>query len=67
MALTVWALWSVGEARLDAYVSLFTVEYLAVKSALRPRRLLGDPVAVALVAVFSAIVAARVLEVLGVW
>ncbi len=63
--MSAWALWSVGEGRLDAYVSLYTVEYLAVKSVLRPRRLLGDPVAVALVAVFAAIVAVKVLEVLG--
>ncbi len=65
ITLTTWALWSVGEGRVDAYISAFTVEYLAVKSVLRPRKLFKDLVAVILVLIFTFIVAIKVYEVLS--
>jgi len=58
-----------GEARLDVYISVFTIEYLALVEILRPRRkcitsLRIDPVALGLFAVFCFIVARKVLEIL---
>ncbi len=63
--LTFWALYSLGEGRVDAYVSMYTLEYFVVKAVFRPRRVGRDYLAVVLFAVFVVIVAFRVLEVLG--
>ncbi len=63
--LTFWALYSLGEGRVDAYVSMYTLEYFVVKAVFRPRRVGRDYLAIALFAVFIVIVAFRVLEVLG--
>lgn len=61
---TVPALAALHEARLDVYVSMFTLEYFVALAALRPRRRVRDFLAVALIVAFAAIVAFRVAEVL---
>jgi len=58
-----------GEKRLDVYISVFTIEYLALVEILRPRRKLItplriDPVALGLFVVFCFIVARKVMEIL---
>ena len=58
-------LWAVGESRADAYISLYTLEYLVLKAVLRPKKIARDYIAVALVITFSIFIAKRVLEVLG--
>lgn len=63
--LTFWALYSLGEGRVDAYVSMYALEYFAVKALFRPRRVTRDFLAVALFAAFAVAVAYRVLRVLG--
>jgi len=60
----------VGEQRLDVYISVFTIEYLALVEILRPRRKLLtflriDPVALGLFIVFCIIVARKVVEILA--
>ncbi|QOJ79287.1 hypothetical protein IG193_02150 [Infirmifilum lucidum] len=63
--LAFWALYSLGEGRVDAYISVYTLEYFVVKALFRPRRVTRDYLAAVLFAVFVAIVVYRVLEVLG--
>jgi len=63
--LTFWALCSLGEGRIDAYISMYTLEYFVVKALFRPRRVKRDYLALILFAVFVVIVARRILEVLG--
>jgi len=58
------------EQRLDVYISVFTIEYLAMVEILRPRRkylthLRIDPVALGLFLIFCFIVARKVLEILA--
>jgi len=65
VSLTFWALYSLGEGRLDAYVSMYALEYFVVKALLRPRRAGRDYLAAALLAAFAVAVAYRILEVLG--
>lgn len=55
---------ALNENRLDAYFSIFTIEYLVLTATLRPRRRTRDYLLVALVTVFMYIVAVRVLEIL---
>ena len=60
---------AMGEARLDVYISVFTIEYLVLVEILRPRRRfmtpLGlDPVALGLVIIFGLIVTRKILEIL---
>lgn len=55
---------ALGENRLDAYVSVFTLIYFALTAIFRPRRRTLDFLALTLLAAFSYIVAVRVLEVL---
>ncbi|MEM3070948.1 MAG: hypothetical protein QW638_08660 [Candidatus Bathyarchaeia archaeon] len=62
--ITAPALAALGEARLDAYISLYTLEYFAALAILRPRRRFRDFIAIALFIAFSIIVALRVLEIL---
>jgi len=62
---TFWALYSLGEGRVDAYISMYALEYFVVKAVLRPRRATRDYLAVALFVAFAVAVALRVLEVLG--
>lgn len=63
--LTVWSLWSLGESRLDAYVSLYTLEYLVLKAILRPRRSTRDWIAIILVGVFIVAVSIRIYSVVA--
>lgn len=62
--LTVPILWSLGEMRLDVYISMYTLEYFVVKAIFNPRRVTRDYLAVVLFIIFSVIVSYRVLEVL---
>ena len=66
---TVVILAAMGQTRLDVYIAVFTIEYLALVEILRPRRrfvtALGlDPVALGLVIIFGLIVTRKVLEIL---
>jgi hypothetical protein len=62
--ITVPSLAALGENRLDAYMSLFTLEYLTALAILRPRRRIRDLLALALTSIFAVIVAFRIWEVL---
>jgi len=55
---------ALGENRLDAYVSVFTLIYFALTAVFRPRRRTLDFLALMLLAAFSYIVAVKILEVL---
>jgi len=66
MAITVSTLSALHEYRLDVYISMYTLEYHVCLALLRPRRRIRlDPIALTLIAIFSVIVAFRVMEVLG--
>jgi len=61
-----------GEERLDVYISVFTIEYLALVGILRPRRKLLtrlrlDPVGLGLFIIFCFIVARKIIEILVPW
>ena len=56
---------ALGEARLDVYVSLFTVCYFAAAALFQPRRRSLDFVGGALFTVFCVIVLQKVLEIIG--
>jgi hypothetical protein len=62
--LTVVGLAALQEQRLEVYVSLFTVCYFASSALFRPRRRWHDFVGGVLFAVFSCIVAVKVMEIL---
>ena len=64
ISITVPILAALGESRLDAYISLFVLEYFVALALLRPRRRTWDFLAVILVAVFFVIVGFRVAETL---
>ena len=55
---------ALSESRLDAYISVFTLIYFASIAIIRPRRRTIDFLSIALLAVFSYIVALKVMEVL---
>jgi hypothetical protein len=61
---TVAILNALGEARLDVYVSMYTLEYFVAKAVLRPRRRFFDVLGPLLLTVFSIIVGVRVWEIL---
>jgi len=61
---SVVALSAVNESRLDVYISLVTVGYLAASSIFRPRRRAPDIVGLALIIVFIYIVVVRIVEIL---
>jgi len=61
---TVASLSALGEARLDVYLSLFTLEYFIAMALLRPRRRTWDFLALILMAVFLFIVGLRLAEIL---
>jgi len=65
-SVTVAFLASLGEKRLDAYLSLLTLEYLFLYTILRPKRRKHDLVLIALLVVFFIAVALRIAEVLGI-
>jgi len=59
-----------GEVRVDVYMSVFTIEYLALVEILRPRRKLItplrlDPVGLGLFIIFCIIVTKKVVEILA--
>lgn len=60
VAMSTWALWSVGEHRIDAYIAMYTLEYVVVKAIFRPRRRGIDLLLVVLLTVFFVIVSIRV-------
>jgi len=62
--LTSSTFWILGETRVDAYFSMYTLEYFVVKALLNPRRLYKDFLAFVLLAIFAVIVGYRVYEVL---
>ena len=64
ITLTVPILGALGETRLDAYVSMFTLEYFIATAILRPRRRIKDILALILLIIFSLIVGFRVAEIL---
>jgi predicted neutral ceramidase superfamily lipid hydrolase len=64
-AVTVYSLASLGEQRLDAYFSMLVLEYFVLYALLRPKRRHRDYIALVLIALFSVVVAFRVLEVIG--
>jgi hypothetical protein len=61
---TVAILSALGEARLDVYVSMYTLEYFVAKAVLRPRRRFVDALGLLLLTAFSIIVGVRVWEIL---
>jgi hypothetical protein len=63
MITSIW-LAALGEARLEVYVSLFTVAYFACSALFRPRRRIPDVVGATLFLVFCIIVAMKVWEIL---
>lgn len=64
VAITVWALSSLGEYRIDVYISMFALEYFVCLAVFRPRRRTFDLPAAALFGAFAVIVSLRVIEVL---
>lgn len=66
ITITTAFLWIVGESRADAYISIYTLEYLVLKAVIRPKKTVRDFIAVALLATFIFFVARRVIEVLGI-
>lgn len=58
------ALAALNENRLDVYLSVFALIYFTLLAIFRPRRRGFDFLAVALLAIFSYVVAMRILEVL---
>ena len=70
LLLTVVIFVAAGEVRLDVYMSVFTIEYLALVEILRPRRKLItplrlDPVGLGLFIIFCIIVTKKVVEILA--
>ena len=61
---TVAVLSSLGEMRLDVYVSMYTLEYFVAKAVLRPRRRFFDVLGLLLLTAFSIIVGIRVWEII---
>ncbi len=61
---TVVILAALRENKLDVYISLFTVEYFASSAAFRPKRRTADLIGVTLLAVFSFIVALKIIGIL---
>jgi hypothetical protein len=61
---TVAILSALGEARLDVYVSMYTLEYFVAKAVLRPRRRFVDALGLLLLTAFLIIVGVRVWEIL---
>ncbi len=66
MLTTFSTLYSLGEGRVDAYISMYTLEYFIIKALLKPRRITRDYLAIALFIAFTIIVAIRVMQVLGI-
>ena len=70
IGLTIAAFAALGENRLDVYISVFTIEYLALVEILRPRRKFAnfaglDFLGFGLFIIFSLIVTRKVIEILA--
>ncbi|MEJ5292196.1 MAG: hypothetical protein WHS82_01235 [Candidatus Methanosuratincola sp.] len=65
VAVSVWALSSLGESRLDVYVSIIALAYFICLAVFRPARSFPDLPAAALLVAFAVIVALRVMEIVG--
>lgn len=63
-SVAVASLAALGESRLDAYVSVFTLIYFALTAIFKPRRRAWDVLGASLLVVFAYIVVMRILEVL---
>ena len=66
VAISTAFMWFAGETRFDAYISIYTLEYLIIKAILRPKKIARDFIAIVLTAAFIFFVAKRVAEVLWV-
>jgi len=64
ITLTTWSFWSIGEHRLDVYISMFVLEYLIIKMMLRPRRIFIDILQIGLLIIFLIFISIRIYEVL---
>lgn len=64
VAASVWALSSLGEGRIDVYVSVLALAYFVCLALFRPARSIPDLPAAALFLAFCWIVAMRVMEIL---
>ncbi|MEM0267098.1 MAG: hypothetical protein QXT33_06430 [Thermofilum sp.] len=64
-SVSVAALAALGERRLDAYFSILVLEYAVLHALLRPKRKGRDFILIALIALFTVVVALRIVEVLG--
>jgi hypothetical protein len=64
LMLIVVSMTALGEARLEVYLSLFTVCYFAATALYRPRKRYYDIVGAALFLVFMIIVSIKVLEII---
>jgi hypothetical protein len=58
------ALSALRETRLDAYISIFAIDYFVASAIFRPRRRTIDFVGIALFIAFTYIVALKVMEIL---
>ncbi len=65
ITITTWVLWSLGEFRVDAYTSLYALEYTIIKAILRPKRITVDIPWLILLVLFTIAVTYRIVGVLG--
>jgi hypothetical protein len=64
LAFSTVALSVLRETKLDAYISVFTIDYFIASAVFRPRRRTIDFVGIALFIAFTYIVALKVMEIL---
>ncbi|MBE9391140.1 hypothetical protein IOK49_03480 [Fervidicoccus fontis] len=64
ITLTVFSFSYLGETRIDAYISMFVLEYAVLKAVVRPRRKGRDWLFIILIAVFAIFVSIRIYEVI---
>ncbi|MGC8752607.1 MAG: hypothetical protein ACP5O5_04165 [Fervidicoccaceae archaeon] len=65
IAISCFFLAYVGESRIDAYMSVFVLDYMVLKAVIRPRRIGRDWLMILLLLIFSFTVAFRIAEVIG--
>jgi hypothetical protein len=66
IVITAVVLWINGEKRIDAYISLYTLEYIIIKVTLRPKKIIRDFIAIILIVSFIFFISIRIAEVLGI-
>jgi hypothetical protein len=64
LAASTVALSALKEMRLDAYISIFAIDYFIASAVFRPRRRTMDFIGIALFIAFAYIVALKVMEIL---